>query len=85
MTIDLAALTLVRSIARRGSFAAAARALGKVPSAVTYTVRQLEQELDVLLFDRRGNRAALTEAEIEAATKTMLAALEARVGARLRA
>jgi DNA-binding transcriptional LysR family regulator len=29
---------------------------------VTYTVQKLEQDLDVLLFDRRGHRAVLTEA-----------------------
>ncbi|MBL8332855.1 MAG: LysR family transcriptional regulator, partial [Rubrivivax sp.] len=46
------ALVMMDTIARTGSFAAAARALGKVPSALTYSVRQLEESLDVLLFDR---------------------------------
>lgn len=36
-----------------GSFSAAARALCKVPSAVSMTISQLEAELDLLLFDRR--------------------------------
>jgi len=45
-----------------GSFAAAARQLGKVPSALTYSVRQLEDALDVLLFDRRSRQAKLTAA-----------------------
>ena len=36
------ALTMMDTIARSGSFAAAARELGKVPSALTYSVRQLE-------------------------------------------
>lgn len=49
-------------IARTGSFAAAARELGKVPSALTYNVRQLEDALDVLLFDRRSRQAKLTAA-----------------------
>lgn len=49
-------------IARTGSFAAAARELGKVPSALTYSVRQLEDTLDVLLFDRRSRQAQLTAA-----------------------
>lgn len=49
-------------IARTGSFAAAARELGKVPSALTYNVRQLEDALDVLLFDRRSRQARLTAA-----------------------
>ena len=49
-------------IARTGSFAAAARELGKVPSSLTYSVRQLEDALDVLLFDRRSRQARLTAA-----------------------
>ena len=56
------ALTMVDVIARTGSFAAAARALGKVPSSLTYSVRQLEDSLDVLLFDRRSRQARLTPA-----------------------
>ena len=56
------ALTMMDAIARNGSFAAAARQLGKVPSALTYSVRQLEDALDVLLFDRRSRQATLTAA-----------------------
>jgi DNA-binding transcriptional LysR family regulator len=56
------ALTMMDTIARSGSFAAAARELGKVPSALTYSVRQLEDALDVLLFDRRSRQATLTAA-----------------------
>ena len=41
------ALVMMDTIARSGSFAAAARELGKVPSALTYSVRQLE---DCLLY-----------------------------------
>jgi len=52
-------------IARTGSFAAAARELGKVPSSLTYSVRQLEDALDVLLFDRRSRQARLTPAGTE--------------------
>lgn len=47
------ALAMMDTIARTGSFAAAARELGKVPSALTYSVRQLEDALDVLLFEGR--------------------------------
>ena len=36
------ALLMVDAIARNGSFAAAARELGKAPSALTYCVRQFE-------------------------------------------
>src|SRR5690349_22694460 len=56
------ALAMMDVIARTGSFAAAARELGKVPSALTYNVRQLEDALDVLLFDRRSRQATLTAA-----------------------
>ncbi len=62
MGITLEALAVLDAIDRRGSFAAAAVELDRVPSAVTYTIRRLEEELDVLLFDRRGRRARLTSA-----------------------
>lgn len=56
------ALALVQAVAGHGSFAAAARELGLVPSAVTYRIRQLEDALDVLLFDRSSRQAKLTAA-----------------------
>jgi molybdate transport repressor ModE-like protein len=59
------ALSLVQAVAQSGSFASAARELGLVPSAVTYRIRQLEDALDVLLFDRSSRQARLTEAGAE--------------------
>ena len=59
------ALSLLQSVAEAGSFAAAARQLGLVPSAVTYRIRQIEDALDVLLFDRASRQAVLTEAGAE--------------------
>jgi DNA-binding transcriptional LysR family regulator len=56
------ALEMLAAVAEKGSFASAAQALGLVPSAVTYRVRQLEEALDVLLFDRSSRRASLTDA-----------------------
>ncbi len=56
------ALAMLHTIADAGSFAAAARALNLVPSALTYRVRQIEDALDVLLFDRRSRQAKLTAA-----------------------
>lgn len=56
------ALSMLQTIARTGSFAAAARSLGVVPSALTYRVRQIEEALDVLLFDRSTRQARLTPA-----------------------
>jgi DNA-binding transcriptional LysR family regulator len=65
LKLTLDSLQLVDAIARQGSFAAAAAELGRVPSAVTYAARKLEEDLDVLLFDRRGYRARLTPAGAE--------------------
>lgn len=59
------ALAMLETIAAAGSFAAAARASGLAPSALTYRVRQLEDALDVLLFDRSSRQARLTEAGAE--------------------
>ena len=62
MHLTLEALQILDIIDRKGSFASAASALGRVPSALTYTIRKLEDDLDLLLFDRRGHRAKLTSA-----------------------
>jgi DNA-binding transcriptional LysR family regulator len=62
MRLTLDALTGLDAIDRKGSFAAAAEELHRVPSAMTYAVQKLEEDLDVLLFDRSGHRAQLTEA-----------------------
>jgi molybdate transport repressor ModE-like protein len=59
------ALAMLQTIARMGSFAAAARDMGMVPSALTYRVRQIEDALDVLLFDRSSRQAKMTEAGAE--------------------
>ncbi len=62
MKLSIDALLALDAIDRQGSFAAAAHELHRVPSALTYTVQKLEDDLDVLLFDRRGHRAVLTAA-----------------------
>jgi len=56
------ALDMLQTIGSSGSFAAAARVLGVVPSALTYRVRQIEDALDVLLFDRSAKQARPTAA-----------------------
>ncbi len=53
---------MLDAIATQGGFAAAARTLDLVPSALSWRVRQLEEALDVLLFDRRSRNARLTSA-----------------------
>ncbi len=62
MRLSLDSLQVIDAIDRKGSFAAAATELHRVPSAITYSIRQLEDGLGVELFDRRGHRAVLTEA-----------------------
>ena len=58
-------LALIGAVARTGSMAAAARELGLVPSALTYRIRQMEDALDVLLFDRSARQARITPAGAE--------------------
>ena len=72
-------LHLIGTVARCGSLAAAARELGMVPSALSYRVRQVEDALDVLLFDRRSRRATLTRAgqELLRASEHLLRELDA--------
>jgi len=62
MNITLDALVVIDAIEKEGSFSSAARRLGRVPSALSYTVQKLEQDIGVALFDRRGHRAVLTQA-----------------------
>jgi DNA-binding transcriptional LysR family regulator len=62
MKISLEALELLDAIDLRGSFAGAAAALHRVPSAVPHAVRRLEADLGVTLYARQGRRAVLTEA-----------------------
>lgn len=58
--LTLESLRVMDAIDRRGSFAAAAEELGRVPSALSYTMQKLEEELDVVLFDRSGHRTKFT-------------------------
>lgn len=60
LTFD--AMRVIEAIQRRGSFAAAAAELDRVPSAISYTVQKLEEELGLSLFRKEGRRAVLTPA-----------------------
>ena len=62
MNIDLDTLLLLDTIERRGSFAAAADALHRVPSALTHALRRAEAALGFPLYVREGRRAVLTAA-----------------------
>lgn len=62
MNITLDVLQIIDSIDQRGSYAAAAQVLHRVPSALTHAVQKLEDELGVALFEKQGRRAVLTPA-----------------------
>jgi DNA-binding transcriptional LysR family regulator len=62
MRVTLDALLVLDAIDSAGSFAAGAEQLFRVPSAVSYTIHKLEQDLGVTIFDRSGHRAKLTAA-----------------------
>lgn len=60
--VTLEALNILDAIERRGSFAAAANELNRAPSSLSYQIQKLEQELDIMIFDRSGHKANFTEA-----------------------
>jgi len=60
--LSLEACEVLDAIDRKGSFAAAAAALYRVPSTVTYTVQKLEEDLGIMVYRREGRRATLTPA-----------------------
>lgn len=59
--ITLDQFTVFLTIAEEGSFAAAARKLGRAQSAVTYAIQKLEDQTGVTLFDRTNYRPTMTE------------------------
>jgi DNA-binding transcriptional LysR family regulator len=77
--MDTSLLTVFREVAERGSFTAAAQALGYTQSAVSRQVSALESEFGAALFDRLPRGVRLTEAG------RCLLPHAAAVGSRLRA
>lgn len=57
-------ILLMETILESGSLSRAAAALGRAPSTVSYTLRQIEGRFDALLFDRRRYRLQLTPAGV---------------------
>lgn len=62
MKLDLDSIRVLRTIVERGSFAAAAKALHRAQSAVSYQIKKLEEVLNLEIFDRSEYRAILTPA-----------------------
>lgn len=50
------------AVAETGSFSAAARQMGRAQSVVSYTIANLEAQLQLTLFDRQGRSPVLTDA-----------------------
>jgi DNA-binding transcriptional LysR family regulator len=77
--LDLRRLRLLSELARRGTIAEVARAVGYTPSAISQSLLQLEREAGVPLLERDGRRVRLTPAAhgLVARTDRVLAELDA--------
>lgn len=87
MKINLEALKTLETIDRCGSFSLAAQELCRVPSALTYTIHALEEQLDIKVFDRKGHRAILTPLGkhiLEEGKKLLIAAKQLEQSVKLR-
>lgn len=60
MKLSFEVLQVLDAVDRTGTFAKAAETLHRVPSALTYLVQKLEEDLGIELFDRTNRRAQLT-------------------------
>jgi len=60
--MDLAELEVFLTVTREGRFSRAAEKMHRTQSAVSQTIRKLEQELGEPLFDRSSREGALTDA-----------------------
>ncbi|WP_212511232.1 HTH-type transcriptional regulator AceR [Acinetobacter seifertii] len=60
MNINQEQLLMFQAVIETGSFSAAARKLGKVPSAVSMSIANLEIDLNLTLFERKGREPTPT-------------------------
>jgi DNA-binding transcriptional LysR family regulator len=60
VSFTLDQLKVLDAVARTGTFAGASKELHRVPSAISYAMRTLEEGLELPLIDRSGHRAGLT-------------------------
>ncbi|MGB5803872.1 MAG: LysR family transcriptional regulator, partial [Vibrio anguillarum] len=59
MTLDQ--LLMFKTVAEAGSLKAASDKLHKTQPAISQSIKQLESQLDLILFNREGYRLAITE------------------------
>lgn len=57
-------IKVLKIIAKTGSFRKTAEVLHRVPSAISYTVKRIEEELGIALFDRSSKNIQLTPAAL---------------------
>ena len=78
MSLTKDAIQVFLAVLDKGSFSAAARHIGRVPSAVSMTIANLEADLNLELFDRRGREPQPTSAAkaLEAKARFMLQQFE---------
>ena len=62
MKVGLNELIVFRTIAEQKSFSAAAKVLGVSASALSHTLKNMEETLNVRLFNRTTRSVSLTEA-----------------------
>jgi len=76
--LERAHLRLLREVDQQGSLTAAAKSLGLSQSALSHTVRKLEQQLGIPIWEREGRGLRLTEAGryLMALSKRLLPQLE---------
>ena len=70
MNINQEQLIIFKTVIETGSFSAAARQLGKVPSAVSMSIANLEIDLNLLLFHRGGREPVATTQALTLYEKT---------------
>lgn len=70
MNINQEQLIIFKTVMQQGSFSAAARHLGKVPSAVSMSIAQLEIDLNLKLFERVGREPKPTAQGLRLFEKT---------------
>jgi DNA-binding transcriptional LysR family regulator len=61
-TLDLSVMRTLMAVVENGSFARAARRVGRSESAVSLQMKRLEEQLGEAVFLRTGKRMALTDA-----------------------
>ncbi|RLZ08151.1 LysR family transcriptional regulator [Acinetobacter sp. 2JN-4] len=76
MNINQEQLLMFQTVIEIGSFSAAARKLGKVPSAVSMSIANLEIDLNLNLFDRIGREPTPTAEAIVLYGKTQQLLIE---------